>query len=56
MPNYELAEAAEEDLKGIALYTVSKWGPKTAVRYGALLVRVDKSSLVGKSATLRLTA
>ena len=37
MPNYELAEAAEADLKSIALYTISKWGPKQAVRYGAIL-------------------
>ncbi len=27
MANYELTEAADEDLKGIALYTISKWGP-----------------------------
>lgn len=37
MPSYELTEAADEDLKGIAVYTVSKWGPKQAVRYGAIL-------------------
>ena len=37
MPNYELAEAAEADLNSIALYTISKWGPKQAVRYGAVL-------------------
>lgn len=37
MPNYELAEAAEADLKSIALYTLSKWGPKQAARYGAIL-------------------
>jgi plasmid stabilization system protein ParE len=37
MENYELAEAAEADLKGIALYTLSKWGPDQAVRYGAVL-------------------
>jgi toxin ParE1/3/4 len=37
MPNYELAEAAEDDLKGIALYTVSKWGSNQASRYAALL-------------------
>jgi plasmid stabilization system protein ParE len=36
MPNYELAESAEADLKGIALYTISKWGPSQAVRYGAI--------------------
>jgi toxin ParE1/3/4 len=37
MPDYELAEAAEEDLKGIALYTISKWGSNQAARYGRLL-------------------
>ncbi|HTV38974.1 MAG TPA: type II toxin-antitoxin system RelE/ParE family toxin [Candidatus Sulfotelmatobacter sp.] len=37
MPNYELAEAAEEDLRNVAFYTISKWGPKQALRYGALL-------------------
>ena len=37
MANYELTEAADEDLKGIALYTISKWGPAQAVRYGAFL-------------------
>ncbi len=37
MPNYELTEAADEDLKGIALYTLSKWGPEQAARYGAAL-------------------
>lgn len=37
MPNYELAEAAEEDLQNIAQYTGSKWGAKQVVLYGALL-------------------
>jgi toxin ParE1/3/4 len=37
MPAYELAEAAEADLKDIAFYTISKWSAKQAVRYGALL-------------------
>jgi hypothetical protein len=37
MANYELTEAAEADLKGIALYTISKWGPEQAVCYGAFL-------------------
>ncbi len=37
MPSYELTEAAEEDLKGIAHYTLAKWGPKQATRYGAVL-------------------
>lgn len=36
MPNYELAQAAEDDLKNIALYTISKWGPKQLLRYGTL--------------------
>ena len=34
MPNYELAGAAEADLKRIALYTISKWGPNQSARYG----------------------
>jgi toxin ParE1/3/4 len=37
MPNYELVEAAESDLRDIAIYTASKWGAKQASRYGALL-------------------
>jgi plasmid stabilization system protein ParE len=37
MPHYQLAEAAEADLKSIALYTISHWGPGQAVRYGAVL-------------------
>lgn len=41
MPNYELTEAADEDLKSIALYTLSKWGPKQAARYGARKGEVD---------------
>jgi len=35
MPNYELAEAAAEDLQNIAQYTVSQWGAKQVVHYGA---------------------
>lgn len=37
MPHYELAAAAEADLEKIAQYTVSKWGTRQAVHYGALL-------------------
>ena len=37
MANYELAEAAEADLKSIAFYTSSKWGAKQAARYGTVL-------------------
>src|SRR5690242_18739465 len=37
MASYELAEAAEEDLRSIALYTLSKWGSRQATRYGAIL-------------------
>ena len=37
MPLYELAKAAEDDLESIALYTISEWGAKQAVRYGAIL-------------------
>ena len=37
LAGYELAEAAARDLEGIALYTISKWGSKQALRYVALL-------------------
>jgi plasmid stabilization system protein ParE len=37
MPNYELADTAEEDLKDIAQYTISQWGAKQTAHYGALL-------------------
>ena len=37
MAGYELAQAAEADLKNIALYTISEWGPEQAARYGAIL-------------------
>ena len=37
MPNYELAEDAEADLRDIALYTMSRWGAKQAAQYAALL-------------------
>jgi len=37
MANYELTKAADQDLKDIAGYTISKWGPNQAVRYGAFL-------------------
>lgn len=37
LPDYDLAEAAEEDLRNISLYTISKWGMKQAARYAAKL-------------------
>lgn len=37
MPDYELAQAVEEDLRDIARYTISRWGHKQAARYGAIL-------------------
>lgn len=37
MPHFELTAAAEEDLKTIALYSISKWGTAQASRYGAVL-------------------
>lgn len=37
MPPWELTEAAEEDLRGIASYTISRWGPNQALRYAAVL-------------------
>jgi plasmid stabilization system protein ParE len=51
MPNYELAEAAEADLKSIALYTISKWGPKQAARYGAILEAHFEAIGKGKART-----
>ena len=39
MPDYELSIAAQDDLNGIARYTVHKWGLKQAKRYEALLVK-----------------
>ena len=39
MPDYELSIAAQDDLKGIARYTVDKGGLKQAKRYEALLVK-----------------
>lgn len=37
MRRYELAGAAEDDLKSMAIYTLSKWGTKQAIRYAAIL-------------------
>jgi toxin ParE1/3/4 len=37
MPNYELAAAAEEDLRNISRYTISTWGREQAARYIAQL-------------------
>lgn len=37
MANYELTEAADEDIKAIALYTISVWGKEQALHYGGLL-------------------
>ncbi len=51
MPNYLLTEAADEDLKGIASYTVSKWGPNQAVRYGAFLDAHLEAIGTGKART-----
>jgi len=34
---YELTPLAEEDLKGIARYTVKTWGKKQSLRYATLL-------------------
>ena len=51
MPNYELAEAAENDLKSIALYTIAKWGTKQAARYGAVLDSHFKAIGNGKAKT-----
>ncbi|MDH5480895.1 MAG: type II toxin-antitoxin system RelE/ParE family toxin [Nitrosomonas sp.] len=37
MPDYELTRLAEEDMKGIARYTIDTWGIEQAKRYEALL-------------------
>lgn len=37
MPNYELADAVEKNLRNIAQYTVSKWGARQAIHHGGLL-------------------
>ena len=34
---YELTPLAEDDLKGIARYTVKEWGKKQSLRYATLL-------------------
>jgi len=34
---YELTPLAEEDLKGIARYTVKEWGKKKSLRYAELM-------------------
>ena len=34
---YELTPLAEEDLKGIARYTVKEWGKKQSLRYAELM-------------------
>jgi len=39
MPDYELTDFAEDDLKGIARYTVDTWGLKQAKQYEAKLVK-----------------
>ena len=37
MPPYELTSLAEEDLKEIARYTLTKWGKKKPLHYAGLL-------------------
>ena len=51
MANYELTGAADEDLKSIALYTISKWGPDQAMRYGAFLDAHFEAIGTGKART-----
>ena len=51
MPGYELAGAAEKDLKSIALYTISEWGSQQALRYGALLDAHFEAIANGKART-----
>ncbi len=34
---YELTEPAQEDIKDIARYTLTKWGEKQSLRYAELL-------------------
>ena len=51
MANYELTAAADEDLKSIALYTISKWGPAQAARYAAFLEAHFEAIGSGKART-----
>ncbi len=37
MPSYHLTAQAEEDLKGIARYTLEQWGRKQSIHYASLL-------------------
>jgi plasmid stabilization system protein ParE len=39
MPPYELTSHAEEDLKGIARYTLKQWGRKQSMHYAGRLER-----------------
>ncbi|MDQ6967633.1 MAG: type II toxin-antitoxin system RelE/ParE family toxin [Mariprofundaceae bacterium] len=39
MPPYELTHHAEEDLKGIARYTLKQWGRKQSMHYAETLER-----------------
>jgi plasmid stabilization system protein ParE len=51
MANYELTEAGDEDLKSIAVFSISKWGPNQAVRYGAFLDAHFEAIGAGKART-----
>jgi len=37
MPHYELTPQSEEDLKGIARYTLKQWGKKQSMHYAGIL-------------------
>ncbi len=37
MVGYELTKAAEDDLQGVAAYTLEKWGAEQVQRYAGLL-------------------
>jgi plasmid stabilization system protein ParE len=37
MAAYELTQAADDDLQGVAAYTLSRWGDDQVQRYGGLL-------------------
>jgi len=39
MPDYVLADSAEDDLEKIADYTIARWGVNQARRYGTTLTR-----------------
>lgn len=54
MPDYDLSLEAEEDLRKIARYTLSKWGVEQTRRYEAALTKCFDSIAQGKVVPRRL--